>query len=64
MNFDIPADLTAYISRLDKFIQDTILPLQHADDNNRFFDYRREHSRTDWENGGLPRREWEELLCK
>ncbi|KAL1955773.1 hypothetical protein VTO42DRAFT_8093 [Malbranchea cinnamomea] len=64
MNFDLPPDLTAYISRLDKFIQDKILPLQHADDNNRFFDHRREHSRTDWDNKGLPRKEWEELLAR
>ncbi|KAK2731266.1 hypothetical protein FQN55_004883 [Onygenales sp. PD_40] len=64
MNFDLPADLVSYISSLDKFINDTILPLQHSNDNNRFFDYRREHARTDWDNGGLPRREWEELLTQ
>lgn len=64
MHFNLPADLEAYIGSLDKFIHETILPLQHADDNNRFFDYRREHARTDWDNGGLPRKEWEALLCK
>ena len=32
------------------------------DDNNRFFDHRREHARTDWDNNGLPRPEWEDLL--
>ncbi|TPX24204.1 hypothetical protein DIZ76_013547 [Coccidioides immitis] len=64
MNFDIPQDLTKYIGSLDKFIQDTILPLQQSDDNNRFFDHRREYSRTDWDNGGVPRKEWDELLAK
>ncbi|KKZ65124.1 acyl-CoA dehydrogenase [[Emmonsia] crescens] len=64
MNFDLPADLVSYISSLDKFIDNTILPLQHAGDNNRFFDYRREHARTDWDNEGLPRREWEEILAQ
>ncbi|EEP78756.1 acyl-CoA dehydrogenase [Uncinocarpus reesii 1704] len=64
MNFDLPQDLTEYIGSLDKFIKDTILPLQHSNDNNRFFDHRREHSRTDWDNGGLPRKEWEELLVQ
>ncbi|PMY00648.1 acyl-CoA dehydrogenase family protein, partial [Pseudomonas sp. MPR-R5A] len=41
-----------------------ITPLQHQDDNNRFFDHRREYARTDWDNGGLPRHEWEELLAE
>jgi len=62
MNFDLPADLQAYLQRLDTFIHDQILPLQHKDDNNRFFDYRRESSRTQWDNGGLPTDEWERLL--
>lgn len=62
MNFDLPPDLVDYISTLDKFISSTILPLQHTGDNNRFFDHRREYARTNWEAGGLPRREWEELL--
>ncbi|HXC22547.1 MAG TPA: acyl-CoA dehydrogenase, partial [Steroidobacteraceae bacterium] len=38
------------------------MPLQAQDDNERFFDHRREHSRTDWDNNGLPRPEWEALL--
>ncbi|KAL4940780.1 hypothetical protein BDV06DRAFT_230123 [Aspergillus oleicola] len=64
MNFDYPGDLVAHIASVDTFIKDTILPLQHADDNNRFFDHRREYARTNWEAGGLPCREWEELLNK
>lgn len=62
MNFDIPPALREYLSRLDSFIEHEIMPLQHRDNNDRFFDHRREHSRTDWDNGGLPREEWEELL--
>ncbi|KAH8668399.1 butyryl-CoA dehydrogenase [Xylariales sp. PMI_506] len=62
MNFELPTDLQEYISKLDAFIQGTILPLQHKDDNNRFFDHRREPSRTQWDNGGLPTPEWENLL--
>ena len=37
---------------------------KQADDNIRFFDHRREWARTDFENGGLPRHEWEALLRK
>lgn len=62
MNFELPQDLQEYISKLDGFIHDTILPLQHKNDNNRFFDHRREPSRTQWDNGGLPTPEWEDLL--
>lgn len=62
MNFDLPQPLVDYLSRLDSFIEQQIQPLQDQDDNNRFFDHRREHSRTDWDRGGLPREEWEELL--
>ncbi|KAF3045403.1 hypothetical protein E8E11_007695 [Didymella keratinophila] len=64
MNFSIPDDLKRYLADLDAFIETTILPLQHKDDNNRFFDHRREHSRTDWDAGGLPRKEWEDLLSE
>jgi len=62
MNFQLPPDLVQYLSDLDAFIDREILPLQHQNDNNRFFDHRREHARTDWDNGGLPREEWEELM--
>ena len=62
MDFDLPADLVAYLAELDAFIEAEIKPLEAADDNIRFFDHRREHARTDWDNGGLPRHEWEALL--
>ena len=64
MNFSIPDDLKQYLADLDKFIDEKITPLQHKDDNNRLFDHRREHARTAWDNGGLPRKEWEELLTE
>ncbi|MEM8826343.1 MAG: acyl-CoA dehydrogenase family protein, partial [Pseudomonadota bacterium] len=62
MDFALPDDLAAYLVELDRFIEDEIRPLEQADDNIRFFDHRREHARTDWDNHGLPRAEWEDLL--
>lgn len=62
MNFDIPQDISDYLSVLDAFIEAEIIPLQEKDDNIRFFDHRREWARTDFDNGGLPRPEWEALL--
>src|SRR5437762_10085787 len=62
MDFEIPSDLAAYLVELDEFIEREIRPLEAANDNIRFFDHRREDSRTDWERGGLPNREWELLL--
>lgn len=50
------------LRRIDAFIDSEIAPLQAQDDNERFFDHRREWARTDFENDGLPRPEWEELL--
>ncbi len=64
MNFDIPEDLADYLVELDEFIETTIKPLEQADDNIRFFDHRREDARTDWDRGGLPNEEWEQLLHK
>jgi acyl-CoA dehydrogenase len=64
MNFDLPDALTAYLAELDAFIEAEINPLQARDDNERFFDHRREHARTDWDNQGLPRPEWEALLAQ
>ena len=62
MDFSLPADLEAYLGELDAFIAAEIAPLQAQDDNERFFDHRREWARTDFENEGLPRPEWEALL--
>ncbi len=62
MDFDIPEDLAEYLKVLDAFIEAEIVPLQAKDDNERFFDHRREDARTDWDRGGLPNEEWESLL--
>ena len=64
MDLEIPQDIKTYLSVLDAFIEKEIKPLEAQDDNIRFFDHRREHARTDWDNGGLPREDWEELLAE
>ena len=64
MDFDLPRDLVDYLNELDAFIDREIAPLQAQDDNERFFDHRREWARTDFDNGGLPRPEWEALLAE
>lgn len=62
MDFNLPKELTDYLAELDQFIDQKIKPLEQKDDNIRFFDHRREWARTDFEGGGLPRKEWEDLL--
>jgi len=64
MNFDIPEKIANTLTELDEFIEREIMPLQHQDDNDRFFDHRREDARTDWDRGGLPNEEWEALLSE
>ncbi|MGE3074394.1 MAG: acyl-CoA dehydrogenase family protein [Dehalococcoidia bacterium] len=64
MDFSIPDDITELLRQLDQFIEDEIKPLEQQDDNIRFFDHRREYARTDYENGGVPRKDWEELLAE
>jgi len=61
VDFDLPAEITDYLAELDAFIDAEIAPLEA--ENIQYFDHRREHARTDWDNDGLPRREWEELLA-
>ncbi|WP_339798763.1 acyl-CoA dehydrogenase family protein [uncultured Marinobacter sp.] len=64
MDFNLPKELTDYLAELDSFIEKEIRPLEQQDDNIRFFDHRREWARTDFDNDGLPREEWEALLKK
>jgi acyl-CoA dehydrogenase len=64
VDFEIPKDLADYLVELDEFIEREIRPLEEQDDNVRFFDHRREHARTDWDRGGLPRPEWRALLAE
>ena len=62
MDFAIPETTQKLLHDLDVFIDDVIKPMEAEDDNIRFFDHRREDSRTDWERDGLPNAEWEALL--
>ncbi len=64
MDFDLPPELVAYLGELDRFIEAEIKPLENENDNIKYFDHRREYERTDWEKGGLPKHEWEELLAE
>ena len=62
MDLELPQDLADLLVELDDFIEREIKPLEQQDDNIRFFDHRRENARTDWDSGGLPTPEWENLL--
>jgi len=62
MDFTLPGELTDPLGQIDAFIEQEIRPLEEQDDNQRFFDHRREDARTDWDRGGLPSRDWEALL--
>src|SRR5882757_2666273 len=62
VEFELPVELVQRLADLDDFIEREITPLQREDDNERFFDHRREWARTDFEAGGTPRPEWEALL--
>ncbi|MFC3230503.1 acyl-CoA dehydrogenase family protein [Marinibaculum pumilum] len=62
MDFTVPQEIEAKLAELDAFIAAEIKPLEDA--NPQYFDHRREHARTDWDNDGQPRHEWEELLAE
>jgi alkylation response protein AidB-like acyl-CoA dehydrogenase len=64
MDFTVPERISTLLADLDGFIEAEIVPLQAQDDNERFFDHRREWARTDFDAGGLPRQDWEELLAE
>jgi acyl-CoA dehydrogenase len=53
-------NIADFTNRLDAFIEREIRPLEA--EHPHFFDHRREWARTDFEGGGVPRREWLELL--
>jgi alkylation response protein AidB-like acyl-CoA dehydrogenase len=59
-----PAEVTALLEEIDGFIEREIAPLETEGENARFFDHRREIARTDFDMGGIPSREWEELLAE
>lgn len=60
MDFDVPQDIKDKLEELDAFIEREIKPLEA--EHMQYFDYRREYERTDWQAGGVPAKEWEELL--
>ena len=60
MDFTLPEHLRAVLASLDAFIEQEIVPLQA--ENEQYFDRRREFARTDFEHGGIPSRDWEDLL--
>jgi acyl-CoA dehydrogenase len=60
VDFEIGVEIRSLLDELDAFIEREIEPLEA--EHIQYFDHRREWARTDWENGGVPRREWEELL--
>jgi acyl-CoA dehydrogenase len=62
MTEDLPAEIIQRLAEIDEFIAAEIRPLEEAGDNARFFDHRREYARTDFEAGGVPSAEWEDLL--
>ncbi len=62
MDFTIPPEIIAYLAELDAFIEREIVPLER--EHPQYFDHRREHARTNWDDDGKPRREWEELLAE
>jgi len=62
VDFSLPEHLPELLAEMDAFIDAEIAPLQA--EHEQYFDHRREHARTDWDNGGTPRAEWEELLAE
>lgn len=62
MDFTLPEHLPGLLAEMDEFIESEIKPLERQ--HIQYFDHRREHARTDWDNGGVPRREWEDLLAE
>jgi hypothetical protein len=60
--FNLPADLVEFLDKVDDFTEREIKPLEQEGDNIRFLDHRREDPRTDWDRGGLPNKEWEDLM--
>ena len=60
MDFTLPDHLPGVLDEIDAFIEREIKPLER--ENMQYFDQRREYARTDWDNGGVPARAWEDLL--
>ncbi|OKH72927.1 acyl-CoA dehydrogenase [Mycobacterium sp. SWH-M1] len=62
MDFSLPEHLPGLLAEMDAFIEAEIKPLER--EHIQYFDHRREYARTDWDNGGVPRRDWEDILTE
>jgi acyl-CoA dehydrogenase len=62
LDFDIPEDIQRKLHEIDAFVERELVPLEKA--HPQFFDHRREFARTDWERGGIPAREYEDLVLE
>jgi alkylation response protein AidB-like acyl-CoA dehydrogenase len=62
LDFDIPQDIQAKLREIDAFVERELKPLEQA--HPQFFDHRREHARTDWDHGGIPTKEFEDLVLE
>jgi acyl-CoA dehydrogenase len=62
VDFTLPDHLPGLLDEIDAFIERDIKPLER--ENMQYFDQRREYARTDWDNGGIPARAWEDLLAE
>ena len=60
VDFALPEHLPGLLAEIDDFIEAQIRPLER--ENIQYFDRRGEFARTDLDRGGIPRREWEDLL--
>jgi acyl-CoA dehydrogenase len=60
VDFTLPDHLPRLLDEMDEFIEAEIKPLER--EHMQYFDQRRENARTDWDNGGIPARAWEDLL--
>jgi len=60
VDFTLPDHLPGLLDEIDAFIESDIKPLER--EHMQYFDERREYARTDWDNGGIPARAWEDLL--
>lgn len=59
MDFTTPGGVEDLLREIDVFVEERLRPIEA--EHPRFFDHRREHSRTNWEDG-TPHPDWEELL--
>jgi len=62
LDFALPADLVAYLANSINSSRARSSRSKKRTTTSGFFDHRREWARTDFENGGLPRHQWEALL--